>query len=122
MQEDCKSSVERLWNYDGGGNRRKNFRPKDEESLSDGVERWIRDDLSISRGVIVNREVQLQRGQKTDIKINAVKLGDMSGDAKILTVVIEVKGCWNNEILTAMETQLYEKYHYCPNVEMNKCS
>lgn len=112
MQEYYKSSpaAESLWNYEGGGNNRRNFRPKDEESLSDGVERWIRDDLSISRGVIVNREVQLQRGQKTDIKINAVKLGDMSGDAKILTVVIEVKGCWNNEILTAMETQLYEKY------------
>lgn len=114
MQEDYKKSsllaVERLWNYEGGGNKRKNFRPKDEESLSDEVTRWIRDDLSTSRGVIVNREVQPKRGQKTDIYINAIKLDDRSGDAKILTVVIEVKGCWNDEVLTAMETQLAEKY------------
>jgi hypothetical protein len=114
MEEDYKKSslpaVERLWNYEGRGNKRKNFRPKDEESLSDEVARWIRGDLSPSRGVIVNREVQPRRGQKTDIYINAIKLDNMSEDAKTLTVVVEVKGCWNDAILTAMETQLFEKY------------
>lgn len=114
MQEYYKSSsppaVERLWNYEGGGNNRKNFRPKDEESLSDEVAQWIRDDLSPSRGVIVNREVQPRRGQKTDIYINAVKLAAGLGNAEILTVIIEVKGCWNDEVLTAMEIQLAKKY------------
>lgn len=99
-----------LWNYDGGGNNRRNFKPKDEESLSDEIARWIRDDLSASKGIIVNREVQPRRGQKTDIYVDAIKLAVGSGEAERFTVVIEVKGCWHDEVMTAMETQLFNRY------------
>ncbi len=103
-------AVERLWSWEGGGNNRRNYRPKDEESLSDEIARWFRDDLSSSKGIIVNREVQPRRGQKTDIYVNAVKLDAGSGGAEPLTVVIEVKGCWHDEVMIAMETQLLNRY------------
>jgi hypothetical protein len=64
---------ERLWTYEGAGLSRRNFKPKDEESLSDEVARWLREDLGPSKGIVVNREVQPRRGQKTDIYVNAVK-------------------------------------------------
>lgn len=104
------SALESLWNYDGGGMRRKNFRPKDEESLSDYVADWLRDDLGASRGIVVNREVQPRRGQKTDIYVNAVVRRSGQQPADCLTVVIEVKGCWNPGLWTAMQTQLVDDY------------
>lgn len=62
------------------------------------------------KGVIINREVQPRRGQKTDIYVNAVNMDDKMDTTEILQVVIEVKGCWNVEVLTAMETQLLNDY------------
>ena len=114
MQEYFKGEltpVERLWNYEGSGNKRKNFTPKDEEGLSDEIALWLRDDLSISKGIIVNREVQPKRGQKTDIYVNAVKLVTGTDEAvEPLRVAIEVKGCWNRDIKSAMNSQLYQRY------------
>jgi len=100
----------RLWNYDGSGTHRSNFRPKDEEDLSDEIMRWLSDDLGTSKGILVNREVQPQRGQKTDIYVNAVKLATGDNKTDILIVVIEVKGCWHSELNTAMENQLFNIY------------
>lgn len=97
-----------LWNYEGGGNQRHNFSPKDEEDLSDEVARWLKDDLSETRAIVLNREVQPRRGQKTDIWVDAIS-NTVNGIQKI-TVVIEVKGCWNGEVKTAMKTQLVDRY------------
>src|SRR5439155_9862472 len=47
-----------LWNYDGSGNQRQRFRPKDEEDLSDYIARWFTDDLGPARGIVANREEQ----------------------------------------------------------------
>ncbi len=113
MQEYYKGELtplERLWNYQGAGNNRKDFKPKDEESLSDEVAIWLKDDLGSTRGIIVNREVQLRRGQKTDIYINAIKLGAESESHGTLTVVIEVKGCWHDNLLSDIENQLANHY------------
>ncbi len=97
MQEYLKGELtpnERFWNYEGRGNKRRNFRPKDEESLSDEIAQWLRDDLKPSKGIIVNREVQPRRGQKTDIYVNAVKSDPKPNeDIKPLSIVLEVKGC-----------------------------
>jgi hypothetical protein len=97
-----------LWNYEGAGNRRDRFRPKDEEDLSDYVTRWLAQDLGAARGIIANREVQPRRGQKTDVWIVAVTPQDEQCDT--YTVVIEAKGCWNADLGTAMKTQLVERY------------
>jgi hypothetical protein len=100
----------RLWNYDGSGTHRYNFRPKDEEDLSDEIFRWLSEDLGPSRRIVVNREVQPQRGHKTDVYVNAFKSVSVSEKSQILTVVIEVKGCWHDELFTAMEDQLVKTY------------
>jgi hypothetical protein len=113
FQNDCKSSsppaVGAYWNYQKVGNKRTDFRPKEEEDLSDGIARWLRNDLGPSRGIITNREVQVRREQKTDIYINAVARKP-DGDSTLLTAVVEVKGCWNEELHKAMETQLVDRY------------
>jgi hypothetical protein len=91
------------------------YRPIEEESLSDYVKRHLEADL-LSRGIIVNREVQIRRGEgtglgeRTDIQVDAITHGQRSGACDSMTAIIEVKGCWNSEILKAMETQLAGRY------------
>lgn len=98
-----------LWNYDGRGNNRSDFRPKDEEDFSDRIAAWLRDDLGPTSGVVIGREVQPRRGQKTDIIVSAISI--VTGqDSSILTVVIEVKGCWNSGVRSAIKTQLVDDY------------
>ena len=105
-----------LWD-NRGNSRQPTWCPKDEGCLSDYIARHLKDDLSLQRGIIVNREVQIRRGQKTDIHIDAVN-PNMSGVLDIIRAIIEVKGCWNQELDTAMESQLVKRYlleNQCPN-------
>ncbi|MDC2960453.1 hypothetical protein PO587_39130 [Streptomyces gilvifuscus] len=77
-----------------------------EDDLSDAVASFLRRDIGGHR-VVVNREVQVRRdglpGLRTDIQIEAPAHPDTG--QQTLTVVIEVKGCWNPELPTA-QTQL----------------
>ncbi len=85
-------------------------KPKDENRLSDYVKVHIEEDLT-DRGIIVNREVEIKRGNKTDIHISAYgrdHLGRPTGDP--MKVTIETKGCWHSELDTAMESQLVGQY------------
>lgn len=79
-------------------------RPKEEERLSDWVKNRLQDML-IKRGVILGREVQIRLKDRTDIHIDAI-----SSAGEHLKVIVEVKGCWNPEIKTAMKTQLIDRY------------
>jgi hypothetical protein len=97
-----------LWNYEGAGNQRKHFSPKDEEDLSGKIAGWLQNDLGPTRGVILNREVQLRRGQRTDVLVEATAAA--GSGLGTLTLVIEVKGCWNREIHTAIQNQLIDLY------------
>lgn len=109
LTERALPAVEDLWRWEGGGNARHHFRPKDEEALSDYVARWLADDIGASAGVVVGREVQPRRGLRTDVYVEAV--AGQSDDAREkLTVVIEVKGCWHPEVRTALQTQLADDY------------
>ena len=91
------------------------FRPKWEDDLSDYVKIHLKKDLN-GLGVITNREVEIRRGigqrsgESTDITLDAIR----RQQGKVLdtvTVIIEAKGCWNNELKTAMETQLVDRYY-----------
>lgn len=85
-------------------------RPKDENRLSDYIKVHLEDDLK-TRGIIVNREVEIKRGNKTDIHISVYgrdHLGRPTGDA--IKVTIETKGCWHPDLDAAMETQLVGQY------------
>lgn len=102
--------VSSLWDQTGTG--RTTFKPKNEAKLSDEIARWLRRALAES-GVVVNREVQVRRlresaqNQSADIVVQATTAGPSPRTA---TVVIEVKCGWNRETLTAMPTQLAERY------------
>jgi len=91
------------------------YRPVDENTFSDFVKRHLQDDL-VDRGVIVNREVEVYRpksagiGQRTDIHVDAVASTPQMAQLARVTVVIEAKGCWNDELGHAMATQLRDKY------------
>jgi hypothetical protein len=97
-----------LWNYQGGGTTRHGFAPKDEEDLSGKIAGWLQTDLGPSRGLILNREVQPRRGLRTDVLVDAVALDQVNTSR--LTIVIEVKGCWNSEVPTAIQEQLIDDY------------
>jgi hypothetical protein len=87
----------------------------DEPTLSDHIQRFLRRDL-IESGVILNREVEISRGpgasmgKRTDIKVDAIAKSENSGRTEVITTVIETKGCWNQNLLTDMETQLVNDY------------
>ena len=105
-------SVGELWNNDGN-----EWWPKQEEDVSDHIARFLRRDL-IDRGIVVNREVQIRRGKKgempgqdTDIHVDAVVLKTMpQSHYGTVGIVIEVKGTWNDGLLTDMEVQLRDRY------------
>lgn len=88
-----------LWN----GNQ-----PKAEGDISDWVKRHLERELK-KRGVILGRENQIHIREKTDLHVDAV-VADDEGPVNTVTVIVEVKGCWNPELLTAMKDQLAGKY------------
>ncbi|HEU5101871.1 MAG TPA: hypothetical protein VFU22_22775 [Roseiflexaceae bacterium] len=65
--------------------------------------------------MVINREVVIRRGtgkgddQRTDVHVNAVTR-DRLKPYDVITLIIEVKSCWHPEGLTAMETQLIQRY------------
>jgi predicted NACHT family NTPase len=84
-------------------------KPKDEEAFSDYVQIYLDNDLK-QRGVIVNREVRIHKGERTDIHVDAVILESSGKAYDSVTVIIECKGCWNPELHNAMRDQLVGRY------------
>ncbi|MGD0949573.1 MAG: hypothetical protein ABSA52_19370 [Candidatus Binatia bacterium] len=92
-------------------------RPKEEEDLSDYIKAHFEDDLVKPR-IIAGREPKIRRrnwsegqpGQLVDIQVNAISTDPRSGSTEIIRAIIEVKGCWNRDLKTAMKTQLLERY------------
>lgn len=81
--------------------------PKDENRMSDLIKNYLQDVL-VNSGVILNREVEIERGSKTDIHVTAIIPNEV--DFTTIKLVIEVKGCWHKELKTAFRTQLIEQY------------
>jgi hypothetical protein len=91
------------------------YEPRGEQRLSDWIAGFLQDELR-GRGIVVGRETQIRasvtgkgRGESIDLKIDAVA-GEHTQGPPIVTVMIEVKGSWNRDLLTAMESQLLERY------------
>lgn len=97
--------VQFLWDAIG----RDEYRPKEEAAVSDLVQIHLEDDLK-GRGIILNREVQIRRGERTDIHVDAISHSSTNGEYERITVIIETKGSWNRDLEAAMRTQLYERY------------
>jgi hypothetical protein len=93
----------------------KTLKPRSEDELSDYIKIHLDDDLR-GHGIVVNREVRIHRGQRTDIHVDAVMGRSDEGPIDMVTVIVEVKGCWNPDLAHAMESQLvggYLKDNHC---------
>lgn len=84
-------------------------KPKDEGAIRDWIRKFLNDDDALPR-LITNKEVEVFDRFYTDVKIEAIGRGARRDLDPKLVVTIEVKGCWHDELKTAMETQLVEKY------------
>lgn len=122
LQDETPAAID-LWNEIPmeGRKQKYTYRPKDENRLSDYIKRHLDEDLR-RRGVVVNREVEIRRGEggnpgeRTDIQVDATTRTREDGSYDVLTVIIEVKGQWHSEVRDAMQTQLVERYlkdNYC---------
>jgi len=90
-----------LWNDLGSGM----WRPKEELTLSDYVKVHLERELL---AVVVNREVEIHLGHdRLDILVDTLSSLPATGG---ISAVVEVKGGWNRELRTAMQTQLSERY------------
>jgi hypothetical protein len=105
-------SVVDLWDH-----HEKEWRPVQEEDISDYIVRFLRRDLA-DRGVVLNREVQIRKGrsddmpgQRTDIHVDAV-LPEQAAASHYgpVSLIVEVKGTWNDGLMTDMEGQLRDRY------------
>ena len=85
------------------------YRPIDENEFSDYVKRHLQTDLG-QRGIIANREVVIRSDERVDIRIDAVTRTTRGQIDERLSLIIEVKGSWNTELMTAMQTQLVNRY------------
>ncbi|MDQ5872987.1 MAG: hypothetical protein M3547_12380, partial [Acidobacteriota bacterium] len=92
-------AAEDLWGDD---------RPKPEGSLSNWLQRHLKRILG-ERGVVIGREVQIHLREKTDLHVDAVA-PVRDEDFDTVSVIVEVKGCWNPGLLTDMKDQLVDKY------------
>jgi hypothetical protein len=81
--------------------------PTWEDTLSNLICAFLREHLAEQKPVI-NREVEIQprnlAGGRTDVHVQATDPRDSA--TLPLTVIIEVKGCWNPEIATGISMQL----------------
>lgn len=84
-------------------------KPKDENMFSDYVKVFLDKDLK-QKGIILNREVRIHRGQRTDIHVDAVTQTAPGQPYDPITVIIECKGCWNPGLYDAMKDQLLGMY------------
>ena len=89
--------------------------PRGEQKLSDWIAAFLEYELH-GRAIVVGRETQIRasvsgkgRGESIDLKIDAVA-GKFTQGPPIVTVMVEVKGSWNRDLMTAMESQLVERY------------
>jgi hypothetical protein len=106
------AAVGDLWN-----SQRADWWPKQEEDVSDYIARFLRRDL-VDRGIVINREVQIRRGrrgempgQNTDIHVDATPPEGTQADRYgMISLIIEVKGSWNEGLMTDMEHQLRDRY------------
>lgn len=50
------------------------------------------------------------QGETTDIHVDALTSTSGKGSFESVTVIIEVKGCWNGDLENSMERQLLNRY------------
>lgn len=93
-----------LWDHVGN----REFRPVFEDDFSDYIKNHLYDDLS--QDIVIHREVEISPLTRTDILITIFNSGARIPQNREISVVVEVKGKWNQYLMTAMENQLLNDY------------
>ena len=88
---------------------RSDAKPIDENKFADYVKIHLEKDLK-HRGIVLNREVRVHRGERTDIHVNAIIHAASAEFYDSITVIVECKGCWNPGLHDAMRDQLVGRY------------
>ncbi len=83
------------------------FLPKDENFISDRIKNYLNEEL-LKKGIVLNREVEVQKGNKTDIHVTAFIPNQKKFSA--IKLIIEIKGCWHKDLKTSFEKQLVKRY------------
>jgi hypothetical protein len=97
--------VRRLWNEYRVG-RTLTYTPKPEEPVSREIALELMDLLK-RRGVTATLEAKIRGDEYVDILVSATAT---SSPPKSISLVIEVKGCWNSGMKTSLDTQLAKRY------------
>jgi hypothetical protein len=97
--------VRRLWNEYHVG-RTLTCKPKPEEPVSREIASEVMD-LLRRRGVTATLETKIREREYVDIHVAATTA---SSPSKSVSLVIEVKGCWNPGVRTSLDAQLAERY------------
>lgn len=95
-------SVRNLWNHS-------DMTPKNEEHLSNNIVQHLREDLA-ARGIVANREVRIRPGESTDVYVDAITAERSRQEWRTISIVMEVKGCWNRGVKEDMEGQFRNRY------------
>lgn len=101
--------AEFLWNTWTDEQKCLHWEPKDEEALSNWVKHHLQADL-VGRGVVVGREVEVRRGQYTDVHVTALRATGAGTVGDPVKVIVEVKGHWYGTLLDNLQTQLADRY------------
>jgi hypothetical protein len=102
-----RSEAAFLWDTRSG-------RPKSERELALWLARHLESDLQ-GRGIVVDREVEVKphprgrMGKAVDLLVTAIAGAQVEG-ATLVTVAIELKCCWHDDLDTAMLDQLVAQY------------
>ena len=102
------SPKKQFWEMRAKRDGTKYFKPKDEVEMTASIASWLEVDLDPDRGITLQREVQVQWNERTDIEVRAVAV--QGSTLRPLQLVIEVKGCWHADVRKAIRTQLAETY------------
>jgi len=109
LQDELKGEIPAVIDLWDGQNKTGEYKPKDENGFSDYLARFFLRELG-GRPIMISREARIHRGEETDIHIDAVVFDDNANVVDKVSVVIEVKGCWNNGLLTSTRSQLVDRY------------
>jgi hypothetical protein len=88
-------------------------RPKSEDEISDHIRNRLAE-LTGGNKLVVNREVQVRRNQpsgmpeRADLQVDAAT--GRAGPFATISLPVEVKGAWHGELMTAMRSQLVDRY------------
>lgn len=102
---DTGDRARRLWNeYHVAGSLA--YKPKPEEPVSREIALELMDLLK-RRGVTATLETKIRDGEYVDIHVSAMTA---SSQPQWITLIIEVKGCWNPGVRTSLDSQLAQRY------------